>query len=60
MSDQREREDLCKRRDAVLGAARVIAEKARDESRELSAGETAEIDAAISEAKKHNETLAAD
>jgi hypothetical protein len=54
------REDLARRRDAVLGTARWVADKARDEGRELTAAEAADVDAAISEAKKHNESLAAD
>ena len=58
MSDPRE--DLCKRRDQVLSAARAVAEKARDESRELTAAEAAEVDAALVEAKSANERLAAD
>jgi HK97 family phage major capsid protein len=58
MSNQRE--ELGKRRDAVLGKARVIAEKARDEKRELTAAEADQVNAALAEAKRINETFAAD
>jgi len=54
------REDLRKRRDAVLAKARTLAEKARDEGRELSGGEAADVNTALAEAKTINETLAAD
>jgi HK97 family phage major capsid protein len=54
------REDLCKRRDAVLAKARTLAEKARDEGRELSGGEADDVNTALAEAKTINEKLAAD
>jgi hypothetical protein len=55
-----QREELVKRRDSVLGAARAVAEKARTESRELTADETAQIDLALTESREINEKLAAD
>jgi len=55
-----QREELVKRRDSVLGAARAVAEKARTESRELTADETAQIDSALTESREINEKLAAD
>jgi HK97 family phage major capsid protein len=58
MSDQRE--ELLKRRDTVLGKARTLAEKARDESRELTAAEADQVNAAVAEAKTINETLTGD
>ena len=44
----------------MLSTARAVAEKARAESRELTASEAADVDAALSEAKHINTTLAAD
>ena len=58
MSDLRA--ELIQKRDAILAKARAVAEKCRDENRELTAAEADEVNAAIAEAKKHNETLAAD
>ena len=55
-----QREELVKRRDSVLGAARAVAEKARTESRELTADETAQIDSALTESREINKKLAAD
>ena len=53
-------DELCQRRDTVLSTARAVAEKARAESRDLTASEAADVDAALSEAKTINQTLAAD
>ena len=58
MSDQRE--ELRKRRDSILAKARALAEKCRDENRELTADETAQIDSALTESREINEKLAAD
>ena len=44
----------------MLSAARAVAEKARDEGRELTCDEQSQVDAALAEAKRHGETLAAD
>ena len=57
MSDH---QDLFKRRDTVLAKARALAEKARDENREFTSDESAEVNAALAEAKRINLTLAAD
>jgi len=54
------RDELRKRCDEVLSAARAVAEKARDEGRELTCDEQSQVDAALAEAKRHGETLAAD
>ena len=55
-----QKEQLSKRRDTVLSTVRAVAEKARSESRELTDAEAADVDAALSEARQINTTLAAD
>jgi HK97 family phage major capsid protein len=54
------REDLCKRRDAVLAKARALVEPARAAGRDLTDAEAVDVDALIAEAKSINQMLAAD
>jgi HK97 family phage major capsid protein len=54
------REELIKRRESVLGAARQVAEKCRDEGREFTPAEADEVNTALAEAKSINATLSAD
>lgn len=51
---------MLKRRDKILGKARSIAEKCRDEGREFAPAEADDVNAALAEAKRINVTLSAD
>ena len=51
---------MLKRRDEILGKARSIAEKCRDEGREFAPAEADDVNAALAEAKRINVTLSAE